>query len=391
MGMKNCTGTVQKRGRKIKTRPLAAFRKQKIEKNETKTIRKKIKMNICYNQRPWADLREELLNIISSNLNIADYLSIGRVCRSWRLFNSEYEDGFMASKSPLVIHISSQAKKACCFHEIATGIKYKTMLPNFICDFKFCLGVSGGYLIMKDTWSQKIWLINPVTGRQFQFSRVRKLSDNIRFSSDRAIFASTGSQDQDFVVVILSCRNQNLEFYTSRNNQWKEYSFKLKNWHILDMVVFCGRIFAITNHSQIGILDLRNFDLKFLTLKFAPRVSSNVRLVTSNNNILIVDYVNVNMIKVYSINVKKMEWVVMNNLGQHAVCVGDGGIISCKLIDPTKWGGQSNCVYVLLNDGCHIHSLKNGEVKTIRKWRWDDKTRMYSWYFFSADNVRGFD
>lgn len=365
--------------RKIKkTKALAACHKNNQETNETKTIRKKIKKNMCYNQRPWADLREELLDIISSNMNIADYLNFGRVCRNWRLFYSEYRDSFMASQSPLVIHISSRAKKACYFHEIATGIKYKTMLPKFICHFKFCLGVSGGYLIMKDRWSRNFWILNPVTGRQFQFSCEPKPFDN----SDRAIFVPTGSHDEDFVVAILSRFNETLEFYISRFNLWRNYSHRLENWHILDVVAFHGRILGITNQSQIGILHLRHSYWYFLPLKFAPPVSSNVRIVTSNNKILIVDYVSLNRIKIYSINLKKMEWIVINNLGRHALCIGNSGSTSCNLIDSTRWEGQSNCVYVLLNDGCYTYSLNNGEVITIREWNWHSATRVYSWYFF---------
>ncbi|KAJ0021205.1 hypothetical protein Pint_30919 [Pistacia integerrima] len=94
----------------------------------------------------WDDLPQELLEIISKSLNIVEYRNLGRVCRSWRLFYSEFKQSFLTSHSPLVVHASAQVNKYCYFFDIATGMEYKRKLPRYIWDFKFCLGVSSGYL-----------------------------------------------------------------------------------------------------------------------------------------------------------------------------------------------------------------------------------------------------
>ncbi|XP_031259569.1 uncharacterized protein LOC116117691 [Pistacia vera] len=221
----------------------------------------------------WDDLPQELLEIISKSLNIVEYRNLGRVCRSWRLFYSEFKQSFLTSHSPLVVHASAQVNKYCYFFDIATGMEYKRKLPRYIWDFKFCLGVSR---------------------HQIQFPCMPQPPCIMDYDCDNhGIFASFGSQGQDFLIMILSKYGSSLQFLTCIDKQWKEYHYVNKGWRILDIIVFYGRIYVLNSDSQIGIFNLRCCDLRFLELKSAPYIGvhfdKQVRLVASNDQLFVVD------------------------------------------------------------------------------------------------------
>ncbi|XP_031252134.1 uncharacterized protein LOC116110031 [Pistacia vera] len=291
----------------------------------------------CKRSSAWADLPLELLEIISRSLNIVDYQNLGRVCRSWRLFYSEFKQSFLTSHSPLIVYASTRAKKYCYFFDITTRMKYKTKLPRYISNFKFCLGVSSGYLIMlclktNNVSRDYLWVINPFTGHQIQFPCVpwpHCIKDYHDSCISRSIFASFGSQGQDFLIMILSKYVSSLHFCTSRDNKWKVYHYVKKGWRILDIVVFYGRIYVLDSNSQIGIFNLRSCDLRFLELKFSPRFGSYfdewIRLVASNDQLFVVDSP-----KVYRIDLSRMEWVKVYNSGDQALFLGHGDVMCSK-------------------------------------------------------------
>ncbi|XP_031252130.1 uncharacterized protein LOC116110027 [Pistacia vera] len=193
----------------------------------------------------WADLPQELLEIISKSLNIVDYENLGRVCRSWRLFYSEFKQSFLKSHSPFIVYASARVKKYCRFFDIATRMKYKTKLPRCICNFELSLGVSSGYLIMlslktKDVSRDYLWVINPFTGHQILFPRMPWAPHCVKDYHDpgffHSIFVSFRSEGHDFLIMILDKYCLRLQFCTSRDNKWKEYSYFGKGWHILDIL-----------------------------------------------------------------------------------------------------------------------------------------------------------
>lgn len=212
----------------------------------------------------------------------------------------------------------------------------------------------------------------------------------------KAIFASIGSaQNSDLFVLILSKINKKLYCFISRDNQWKEYNCAGKPWNIEDIIFFYGKIFALTNDTQIGILNVRCLEVKLLKLRCAPclSLSSSVSLVVSNKQLLIVDYFNISFLKdieLYRIDISRMEWIRVGNLGGEALFLGD--MISSRTINPRKWGGRSNCVYQISSQFCvySIYSLNGEHLKsnlTVVK-----PTRKQFWYFLqqsnSIDNVR---
>ncbi|XP_044482020.1 uncharacterized protein LOC123208553 [Mangifera indica] len=344
--------------------------------------------------RPWADLPKELLEIFSksNNLNVADFLNFGKVCRSWRLFYSETKNTFMASKPPLVIYIPTRAKKSCYFYEITSLDTFKTKLPSLARNF--CIGLSNGYLIMEDILTN-VWVINPITGHELRYPRLFE-APNYLCCPDRAAFASIGDAKDNFLLAVLSPVYHTLMFFVSRVNRWQEFSFKGKTWSIMDIVVFGGRIFCITSEYQIGVLSVKTCEVILLNLKGLPQLSDvqHVRFVASKNQLLIVDFsLRTYHLELYTINFFKMEWVKVNHLrDEHeAIFLSE---MSSRLNNTKKWGGESNCLYYLpfMDNTCYISSLKGEIMGHFPIVKQQVALRMNGWYFpdqcFSIENVR---
>ncbi|KAK9272143.1 hypothetical protein L1049_002514 [Liquidambar formosana] len=112
--------------------------------------------------RPWSELPEDMLNLILKQLNLRDYFAIGGVCRRWSSFVEAYKQDYMASQPPLVVIISTHAKRSCFFYNIFDGRTHKALLPYFA--GRSCFGFSCGYLIMQDkNCSNELWVVNPLT------------------------------------------------------------------------------------------------------------------------------------------------------------------------------------------------------------------------------------
>ncbi|XP_044482061.1 uncharacterized protein LOC123208590 [Mangifera indica] len=371
----------------------------------TPEIEKKRKLDRCRKKqlmtpaesRPWAALPKELLEIFSksNSLSIADFLSFGKVCRNWRLSYLETKSAFMASRPPLVIYISTRAKRSCYFYEIKTSPNtYKTKLPNFARNF--CIGLSNGYLIMEDIFTN-VWVINPITGHKLKFPRLFE-TPNFLNCSDRAVFASIGDDAKDnFLLAVLAPTYKTLMFFVSRVNQWQQFSYIRKNWSIIDIVVFGGRVFCITSENQIGVLSVKTCEVILLNLKNTPQLRSiwPVRFVASKNQLLIVDFPREgNVLEVYTIDLLKMEWVKVNQLRDKDEAIFLGEKMSSRLSNATNWGGQSNCIYYLpfKHNTCYIYSIRGESLGSFPIMKQKAAPKMNGWFFpgecFTLENVR---
>ncbi|KAH7560475.1 hypothetical protein JRO89_XS10G0028600 [Xanthoceras sorbifolium] len=222
--------------------------------------------------------------------------------------------------APLVMYISSRAKKSCHFYDISTRVKYGTKLPT--CVGKKFLGCSSGYLIFQD-FHKKIWVINPLTGHKLRFPNMPQTKKPLN-GSDRAIFASFGS-GSDFALMVLSKTHETIRYCISRdtNARWRYLSFAKESWKIVDLVVFDGRVYALTNNSRIGVFNLRTRRFWFLTLEGTPWLTTFVRLVASKKQLLIVHFLpTISRAKVYTIDLERLKWVEVEDLGDEALFLG---------------------------------------------------------------------
>ncbi|KAL5765062.1 hypothetical protein ACOSQ2_017656 [Xanthoceras sorbifolium] len=363
----------------------------KTDEDEPQKQCRKRRKKICndVSHRGWADLPVELLVTIYSTLTIVDFLKFGKVCSSWRLSFSIFKQNFMNVHAPLVMYISSRGKKSCHFYDISTRVKYETKLPT--CVGKKFLGCSSGYLIFQD-FHKKIWVINPLTGHKLRFPNMPQTKKPLN-GSDRAIFASFGS-GSDFALMVLSKTHETIRYCISRdtNARWRYLSFAKESWKIVDLVVFDGRVYALTNNSRIGVFNLRTRRFWFLTLEGTPWLTTFVRLVASKKQLLIVHFLpTISRAKVYTIDLERLKWVEVEDLGDEALFLG--AWMSSNSGSTTNWRGLRNCVYHLSfgSNMCNIYNL-NGEFRGRFQICEPDMThKIYCWYFlhqaYSPDNI----
>ncbi|KAH7560519.1 hypothetical protein JRO89_XS10G0036800 [Xanthoceras sorbifolium] len=370
----------------------------KTDEDETyepqKQCRKKRKKTCNdVSHRGWADLPVELLGTIYSTLTIVDFLNFGKVCSSWRLSFSFLKQNFMNVHAPLVMYISSRAKKSCHFYDISTRVKYETKLPTFV--GKIFLGCSSGYLIFQD-FHKNVWVINPLTGHKLQFPNMPQTKKPLN-RSDRAIFASFGSGSR-FALIVLSQTHETIRYCILRDTtaRWRYLSFAKEYWKIVDLVVFDGRVYALTNNSRIGVFNFRTCRFRFLTLGGTPWLTTFVRLVASKKQLLIVHFLPIIFrAKVYTIDLERLKWVKVEDLGDEALFVG--AWMSSKSGSTTNWRGLRNCVYHLPfgSNMCNIYSLNEESRGRFQICEPDMTHKIYCWYFlhqaYSPDIIKNED
>ncbi|KAK0604122.1 hypothetical protein LWI29_012245 [Acer saccharum] len=334
--------------------------------------KKRTKNNVCNDPRSWADLSVDLLDIISNHLNLTEFLTFGKVCRNWRLFSLTFPQ-----RRVLVFYISTKAKKSCYLFDLYKDIGYKTKLPNLAGNL--CLGFSNGYLIMEDRLSN-VWVINPITAHQIQFPPMPKLrmaalklpnaaSKSLKghYVFWRSYFATFGPHG-DFLVIILSGYHRDVRFCSSKDNNWKVYTFAYQSWNIVDIIVYNSRVFVVTNDCRIGVLNLGSSNLKFLKLKGTPHSSKKIMFVASNEQLLVINFKVISMpsqldIQVYSIEFSTKEWVKVNNFGGKVLFVND---LTCLLsTNKTRLGKHNDYIYFLSSKNSHtclLYSYESGKL-----------------------------
>ncbi|KAL5827864.1 hypothetical protein ACOSQ3_019715 [Xanthoceras sorbifolium] len=320
--------------------------------------------------RGWADHPVELLVTISRTLTDEYSKVIFIVYKSYN---------FMNVCVPLVMYISSRTKKSCHFYDISTRVKCGTKLPTFF--GKIFVGCSSGYLIIQD-FHKNIWVINPLTGHKLYFPNMPQTKKPLN-RSDRAIFASFGS-GSCFALIVLTKKHETVRYCISRDTT--------ESWKIVDLVIFYGRVYVLTNNSRIGVFNLRTHRFWFLTLGGTPWLSTFVRLVASKKQLLIIDLKKVIFrAKVYTVDLERLKWVTVEDLDEEALFLS--AWISLKLGSIVNWRGLKKCVCHLpfWSNMCNMYSL-NGESQGRFQICEPNMThKFYCWYFlhqaYSPDNT----
>ncbi|KAK7828169.1 hypothetical protein CFP56_030481 [Quercus suber] len=300
------------------------------------------------NWRPWSELPEALLELIAKSLCAIDYLMFGCVCKGWRLYVAAQRQEFMASQPPLVVLLSSYARRTCYFYSIFDQRLYKAILPNLV--GKTCSGVYCGYFVMLDkkkSADSQIWLLNPFTRHELRFSS----PPNPYFSF---IFASLPTPSQEFVIIAIKGGYPFLQFHKSTDVNWTVYDYTdLFKGHFADDfrwfvggAVFKGKIYMLTNHGDIGILNPNSHPyVTLLKVKGIGYRSCGLQLLAFEDKLLMIHRYDTvwQQIQVYELNFLKMEWVKMQNLKDQALFLSNK---SSGFSDMTRWRGSQqtmNC------------------------------------------------
>ncbi|KAJ7961168.1 F-box protein [Quillaja saponaria] len=309
----------------------------------------------------WPNLPDELLEQISKRIGLKEFFTIGAACTNFFRFYKHQKKLFMESQPPFVILKTPHAKKSCSFFCLSARQTFRVVLPYFW--GKVYVGFSGGYMIM--TRGSRLWLINPFTREQLHIPESPFLHYCIS-EHDQVIHASImGSED--FVIVSISSLTSSLDVYHSRNSSRANFAFNGDPWKVMDIAVFKGRIYAITDKAEIGVLSLTSAKLTLLELKSSPSSDlDSVKLVGSDDHLLVVSFIPLKNLEVYKIDFSGMEWVKLDTLGDQALFLGKYRKGSA-LRNPSRWGYNSNCVYYIgyTPPVCYIYSMENRLVSSI--------------------------
>ncbi|KAM3761578.1 hypothetical protein ACB098_01G278800 [Castanea mollissima] len=310
---------------------------------------KKKKMVDTSNWRPWSELHEVLLHLIANQLGAIDYLMFGCVCKGWRLYVAAHRKEFMASQPPLLVFLSTQAKRACHFYSIFDRRLYKAILPSLV--GKTCSGLSCGYLVLEDRKKRadsEIWLLNPFTRHELRFSRPPNPYSFI-------ILASLATPLWEYVIIAFDrwspflqlCRftDVNWTVYNSENFQGSPTN---SPWWFVDGVVFKGKIYVLTDHGEIGVLNLNPHPyVTLLEIQSIGCSSFELYLLAFDEQLFMIRrVVSIAKKEVYELNFSKMEWVKMQNFKDQALFL-NSDYKSSGFSNITRWRGSQqpmNCI-----------------------------------------------
>ena len=316
------------------------------------------------NWRPWPELPEELLDLITKSLGAIDYLMFGCVCRAWRLYVATYRKEFMASQPPLYFFLSKRANKVCYFYGIFDHRLYKAILPNL--KGKSCSGLTCGYLVMEDkkkSEDSQICLLNPFTRHELHFP-------SPPYPHSRVILASIAKPLPEFVLISFDkchpyfhlCRSSDCNWTTYDYSDQFKATFRGPIPLIVDGVVFKGKIYVLTIDADIGVLNLNSHP--YVTLLEVKRVRIRLfhkgqRLLHYEEHLLMICIANYKKYQVYELDFLKMEWVPMQNFGDQTLfCSFQMGLGFCNI---TRWKDSqqpSKCIYDVTKCFSHNYNLR---------------------------------
>jgi len=248
----------------------------------------------------------------------------------------------MASQEPLLVQRCVVKKSFIFFSLPHHKVYHSKMINNY---FRFAYqGSSSGYFIMTRNDNSFI-LINPFTRRNMLINNSVFNVEFKHFSCKVLLAFSKGSEE--FVLVVLCIKSNNLHVYQSRNLCWIAYSAPHK---VVDFVVLNYIVYVVTDKANIGILNLKYANINFLELKSTPGVTStrwsHVRLVSCDGYLLVLNIMSKVTFNVYKIDFSTMDYVKLESLGDIAIFHLPGKKYYA-LSNPRMWGYENNSIYAL--------------------------------------------
>ncbi|XP_020224677.1 uncharacterized protein LOC109806624 isoform X2 [Cajanus cajan] len=328
-----------------------------------------------------AELSSDLLEFISKRLDVVGFCAFGVVCKSWWEVYVRSREDFLESVAPMAVLISSHAKRSVNLYDMANGNTKKVMLRNQFVG-KFFVGCSIGYMTIEDCRNGEISLINPLSGHELNFNSPSSALQG-KPLHDLIIFIPTLSFRNHSILTVCNSTHE-IQFFHSRHSRWFTGRFFGHPW--TDIAFFKNQIYFVTMKARLGNLTITEsgIDLNWLVVENTPDVNAqNMKLVASNNQLLMVDFVPNRHLNIHKIDFNSMGWVKQDKLGDQALFFG--GNWGPSITKPGKWGGQSNCVYYLeaSSSMCYIYSM---EAKLIEKFSLVENpttSKLYSegWYY----------
>ncbi|CAH1450149.1 unnamed protein product [Lactuca virosa] len=259
----------------------------------------------------WSDLNHDVLFLVMMQLRVIDFLAFSRVCKSWRSLTLSNKNKFIVSRPPMTISISTDANEnePYLYLEDFEGRKLKTILPHF--DYKECVGVSCGYLILMGEETNDFLLVNPITRHEFHVP-----FPGVHFYTNvMGVILVFSPSISAWVFVVINRFLYKIWFYIAGKQEWTCVSTPLR---IYDLHVFKGKIYTL--HSINRLSEVRLFPTPKVTLleiKNSPKTGPhNTWLVSSGENLYMINRISGFPFKIQEINVSKMDWMSPEKIGE---------------------------------------------------------------------------
>ncbi|KAL6640362.1 hypothetical protein ACP70R_022211 [Stipagrostis hirtigluma subsp. patula] len=324
-----------------------------------------------------ADLLDSLLHEIIVLINsFQDFLAFIGTCCSWRAAVSSFPSMYTLSFPPL--HLKPDAPY---FHPHSRGIK-PLLLSN--CKWKLrdpckknislcCsvtqntpntmhyLGCSYGYLIF--TYEEHCLLVDAYTGAKVKPPKLPCNNDLGYFSGIGVLTAPFSSPNS----CLLLFSNASMFEWQVGTNSWSVHPLALDHERVHQIVFFKGQILVIDalmrlhtvqvtpqfSMQEVAIMwnSLQTFPVNpwlvacgdmLLMVELSFRSLSSVNRMFEPN-----DYSRIFEVFYLDLSVKPAKWVKMEKLQNRALFVSfDKRNPAFACMNPERWGGKSNCIYV---------------------------------------------
>ncbi|CAH1435860.1 unnamed protein product [Lactuca virosa] len=233
---------------------------------------KRIKSNDV-NVRPWSDFNHDVLSLVMMQLGVIDFLAFSGVCKSWRS-----------------VALSNRKRS--------------------------CVGITCGYLILFKRKKRDFWLVNPITRHEIRFRPVPSACFFYATPKIIAVLVNSPSISTNRVLVMLNIDLSKiwLSSSTAAEGSWNLVS---STFYIKYLHVFKGKIYTICSKDYSSkvrhLCELTLNPKPALTLietkNFPNDVLNFQKLVSSGENLYVMESFSFGLHNVHELDFGKKEWV----------------------------------------------------------------------------------
>ncbi|CAH1435880.1 unnamed protein product [Lactuca virosa] len=321
------------------------------------------------NMRPSSDLNHDVLSLVMMQLGFVDFFAFYGVCKSMRSVALANREKFMASKPPMLMHISRTTliynDKECCL-ENCEGRKFKTILPNSVCST--LVGSTCGYLIFfRWLTTCDFLLANPITKHEFHFPRVPFVVLGRPKINAVLVFSPSISR---YIFVMLDRNSHCIWYSIEGDGAWNHvYStFRITSLHVFKKKIYtiCSganswelvrhlRELTLNPNPELRLVETKNFMNKGLY--------SSLLLVSWGESLYYVESLLLgNSLNVHKLDFGKMEWEqVEDTRDEHEPAFFLSNLNYGAAVKPESWADSGTQ---------HIHQrfVRHGMFFTANQW-----------------------
>lgn len=303
-------------------------------------------------RRPWPDIPDLVLDIVSKKLTIADYTMFSGVCRQWRLFSTVAKKDFLASHPPLLLLPKQDASPLCHFYSLPDRRHFTRCLPHVSGRNRLFLSFCSGHLITVDNHRRGPAIVNPITGAAV---RLPPSPVPILFA-----YLHWPPTSPNWTLVAFSRDDRHILTFRPSHSKW---SVQTNRCTVADIALFEGKMYALhgDNCDLVALSIGRWVNFQFLKVEQPPWPGDyglvfECFLFKSGDELLLVrlfttlphyeeDRLDVHKL-VHGDGPGLADWAKVSNLGDKALFIC-GGRRSYMTLSSPKWGFRANCVYLI--------------------------------------------